>query len=69
MSAGSLMITFTDDADAVLKPEKLISRIHLMPIPQKGGFLVNCEKVKYGFSNGVLVAFGKCVQTKQSSLE
>ena len=37
------------DADAVFKPEKLISRIHLMPIPQKGGFLVNCEKVKYGF--------------------
>ena len=37
------------DANAVFKPEKLISRIHLMPIPQKGGFLVNCEKVKYGF--------------------
>ena len=43
------MITFKVDADAVFKPEKLISRIHLMPIPQKGGFLVNCEKVKYGF--------------------
>ena len=49
MSAGSLMITFKVDADAVFKPEKLISRIHLMPIPQKDGFLVNCEKVKYGF--------------------
>ena len=52
------MITFKVDADAVFKPEKLISRIHLMPIPQKGGFLVNCEKVKYGFF-GNLEVFDK----------
>ena len=45
------------DANAVFKPEKLISRIHLMPIPQKGGFLVNCEKVKYGFFGNLEVFY------------
>jgi len=46
------------DADAVFTPEKLKERIHLMPVPPKGAFLVNCEKVKYGFF-GNLEVFDK----------
>jgi len=41
--------TVKADADAVFLPKKLIARIELAPIPPSGGFMVNCEKVKYGF--------------------
>merc|ERR1712099_150942 len=37
------------DADAVFFPEKLVPRIHLLPVGPAGAFLANCEGVKYGF--------------------
>jgi len=50
--------TVKADADAVFVPARLVDRVHLMPIPPQGGFLVNCEKVKYGFF-GNLEVFDK----------
>merc|ERR1712190_165999 len=41
--------TVKADADAVFFPGKLVERVHLMPVPPTGTFLINCEKVKYGF--------------------
>jgi len=46
------------DADAVFFPEKLIPRISHFPIAPTGGFLANCEGVKYGFF-GNLEVFSK----------
>jgi len=46
------------DPDAVFYPEKLVQRIHLMPVPPTGAFLGNCEGVKYGFF-GNLEVFSK----------
>ena len=57
------------DAGAVFVPERLVNCTHLLLAPLGIAFLVNCEKAKYGFFNGVLLAFGKFVQTKQSLVE
>lgn len=46
------------DADAVFFPKKLISRIHMLPVPPSGAFLQNCEAVDYGFF-GNLEVFSK----------
>jgi len=41
--------TIKADADAVFFPKKLVSRIHLLPVPPQGAFLQNCPEVDYGF--------------------
>jgi len=41
--------TVKADADAVFFPGKLVERVHLLPVPATGAFLINCEGVKYGF--------------------
>jgi hypothetical protein len=41
--------TVKADADAVFFPAKLVARVHLLPVPPSGTFLINCEGVKYGF--------------------
>lgn len=46
------------DPDAVFFPQKLIQRIHLLPVPPAGAFLQNCQKVDYGFF-GNLEVFSK----------
>merc|ERR1712048_919452 len=47
------------DPDCVFFPDKLIRRIHNLPVPsEKGAFLNNCEKVDYGFF-GSLEVFSK----------
>jgi len=46
------------DADAVFFPEKLRSRIHLLPVPLTGIFLQNCQAVDFGFF-GNLEVFSK----------
>ena len=43
------------NADAVFIPERLVERIHLAPVPPNGAFMVNCEKVKYGFCENLKV--------------
>lgn len=46
------------DADAVFFPQKLLNRIHLLPVPLSGVFLQNCQTVDYGFF-GNLEVFSK----------
>jgi len=41
--------TIKVDADAIFIAERLVKRIMLLPVPPSGAFMVNCEKVKYGF--------------------
>jgi len=41
--------TVKADADAIFFPDKLVERVHLLPVGPSGAFLVNCEGVKYGF--------------------
>ena len=48
--------TVKADADAVFFPKKLVERVYLMPILPTGGFLINCEGVKYGFFGNLEVS-------------
>jgi hypothetical protein len=50
--------TVKADADAVFVPPRLVNRIRLAPVGPGGAFMVNCEKVKYGFF-GNLEVFDK----------